>query len=320
VLALVSAPSFDVNRFTGGIAPSYYDSLRTDPRRPLYNKALQGQYLPGSTFKLATAVMGLENGLVRMNTKMPQPCAGGYQYGSRFFRCEGKHGSLDLSRAITVSCNTYFYQLGVKIGLTKLLAGGVELGFREKAGIDLPEERRPLWPETTEYFNKAYGKGGWTQSVALNLAIGQGENAQTILAMTRFYSALSTNGLAATPQVVKQAPERKQIFNIPKDQMDTLRLALGNVVETGTARRSRIEGVVMGGKTGTAQSGKFAENGKELNFAWFVGFAPVEDPKIVVAVMTEYVLFHGSVAATMASRIVEKHLKVKPVIDIATDR
>ncbi|MDB4880833.1 MAG: penicillin-binding protein 2 [Gemmatimonadetes bacterium] len=320
VLAIVSAPSYDVNRFTGGIAPSYYDSLRTDPRRPLYNKALQGQYPPGSTFKLATAVMGLENKLVRMDSRMPQACAGGLQYGSRYFRCEGKHGSLDLSRAITVSCNTYFYQLGIKIGLTKLLAGGVDLGFREKAGIDLPEERRPLWPETTEYFNKAYGKGGWTQSVALNLAIGQGENAQTILAMTRFYSALSTNGLAATPRVLKGPPERKQIFNIPKDQMDTLRLALGNVVEQGTARRSKIEGVVMGGKTGTAQSGKFHENGKELNFAWFVGFAPVDDPKIVVAVMTEYVLFHGSVAGTMAAKIVEKHLKVKPVLDVATDR
>jgi penicillin-binding protein 2 len=317
VLALVSAPSYDINRFTGGIAASYYDSLRTDPRRPLYNKALQGQYPPGSTFKLATTVLGLENGLVTMATHMPVTCTGGLQYGSRYFHCDGKHGSLDLSHAIAVSCNTYFFQLGLKIGLTKLLAGGVDLGFKDRAGIDLPEERRPLWPATTDYFNQKYGPRGWTASVTLNLAIGQGENSQTILNMARFYSALATDGHAARPMVAKGPPERKQIFNLTSEQLDGVRKALANVVESGTAQRAQIQGVVLAGKTGTAQSGKYASNGKELNFAWFVGFAPADNPTIVVAMMTEYVPFQGATTATMAAKIIEAYLHKKAVVQLA---
>jgi penicillin-binding protein 2 len=317
VLALVSAPNFDVNRFTGGIPATYWDSLNADPRRPLYNKALQGEYPPGSTFKLATTVLGLENGLVRMSDHMPETCNGGFQYGSRYFHCDGKHGSLDLAHAIAQSCNTYFFQLGLKIGLTKLLAGGVDLGFKDRAGIDLPEERRPLWPGTTDYFNKRYGPRNWTQSVTLNLAIGQGENAQTILNMARFYTALATDGKAAKPEVVQQAPERKQIFNLDAAQMVQLRAALANVVESGTAQRAKMNGVVMAGKTGTAQSGKYAANGKELNYAWFVGFAPADDPKIVVAMMLEFVPFQGATTATLASKIIGAYLHQTPVVALA---
>jgi penicillin-binding protein 2 len=317
VLALVSAPSFDINRFTGGISASYYDSLKNDPRKPLYNKALQGEYPPGSTFKLATTVLGLENGLVRMTDHMPVTCTGGLQYGSRYFHCDGKHGSLDLSHAIAVSCNTYFYQLGLKIGLSKLLAGGVDLGFKDRAGIDLPEERRPLWPATTDYFNQRYGPRGWTSSVTLNLAIGQGENAQTILNMARFYTALATDGRAAKPMIVRGTPERKQIFHLDSAQLAGVRAALANVVESGTAQRAQITGVVLAGKTGTAQSGKYGANGKELNFAWFVGFAPADNPKIVVAMMTEYVPFQGATTATLAAKIIEAYLHVKPVVALA---
>ncbi len=316
VLALYSAPSWDANRFVGGIPAQYWDSLRADPRRPLYNKALQGEYPPGSTFKIATAVTGLELGVVRMDEHMPVTCTGGLQYGSRYFHCDGKHGSLSLAEAIAKSCNTYFYQLGIRLGLTRLLAGGLDLGFREKAGIDLPEERRPQWPETEEYFNRLYGRRGWTSSVVLNLAIGQGENAQTILNMARFYTALATDGTAARPEVAHIAPDRKKIFNLTAEQFKGLRAALANVVETGTAARAQIKGVVLAGKTGTAQSRKFDKNGKELNFSWFVGFAPADDPKIVVAMMLEYVPFQGATTATLVSKIIESYLHVKPVVDI----
>ena len=140
VLALYSAPSWDANRFVGGIPAQYWDSLRADPRRPLYNKALQGEYPPGSTFKIATAVTALELGVVRMDEHMPVTCTGGLQYGSRYFHCDGKHGSLSLAEAIAKSCNTYFYQLGIKLGLTRLLAGGVDLGIsRERR--DRPARR-----------------------------------------------------------------------------------------------------------------------------------------------------------------------------------
>ena len=316
VLALVSAPGWDGNRFVGGIPAPYWDSLRTDPRRPLYNKALQGEYPPGSTFKIATAITALEGNVVTMADHMPVSCNRGLQYGSRYFHCDGKHGSLSLAEAIAKSCNTYFYQLGLKVGLTRLLAGGVDLGFKDRAGIDLPEERTPLWPASAEYFNRRYGKSGWTSSVILNLAIGQGENAQTILSMARFYTALATDGTEARPEVVKRAPERKRIFQLTAQQFTQLRAALANVVETGTAARAKMEGVVLAGKTGTAQSRKFGPNGKELNFSWFVGFAPADDPKIVVAMMLEYVPFQGATTATLVSKIIGSYLHVTPKVDI----
>jgi penicillin-binding protein 2 len=313
VLALYSAPTPDYNRFIGGVPAVYYDSLRTDPRRPLYNKALQGTYPPGSTWKLATTVVGLEMGVVRMNDRFPIPCTGGMQYGNRYFRCWDKrgHGSLTLSGAIAKSCDVYFYQLGLKLNLSRLIAGGVDLGFLSKAGIDLPEERRPRFPESLEYFNRKYGKN-WSQSIVLSLAIGQADNSQTILNMARFYTALATDGKAARPQVVRGKPERDQVIKLTPQQLDLVRGALVGVVEGGTASASAIKGVQLAGKTGTAQTGTLDAMGRELDHAWFVGFAPAEDAKIVVAVMIEFG-GHGTRAAAIASSIIAHYLKVTPI-------
>jgi penicillin-binding protein 2 len=320
VLALYSAPTPDYNRFIGGVPTAYYDSLRNDPRRPLYNKALQGQYPPGSTWKLATTSIGLETGAVTMNDRMPIPCTGGMQYGNRYFRCWDKrgHGSLTLSGAIAKSCDVYFYQLGLKLGLARLIAGGVSLGMDTKAGIDLPEEKRPRFPESIEYFDRRYGKRGWSQSSVLSMAIGQGDNSQTILNMAKFYTALATDGMAARPQIVRGKPERQQILKLTPEQLDQVRGALVGVVEGGTASASAIKGVQLAGKTGTAQSGTLDPNGKELNHAWFVGFAPANDPKIVVAVMIEFG-GHGTRAAAIASKIIAAYLKVTPIVDLQTD-
>ena len=319
VLALYSAPSFDGNRFIGGVPAAYYDSLRTDERRPLYNKALQGTYPPGSTWKLATTAIGLETGAVKMTDKMPIPCTGGMQFGSRYFRCwkpEG-HGYLDLQGAIAKSCDVYFYQLGLRLGIARLVAGGVSIGFDKKAGIDLPEEVRPRFPRTTEYFDIKYGKGGWNQSLVLSMAIGQGDNSQTILNMARFYTALGTDGRAATPRIKQGTPERVQVIQLTDAQMDQVRAALVGVVNGGTAAASAIKGVQLAGKTGTAQSGKFV-NGKELNHAWFVGFAPADKPSIVVAVMIEFG-GHGTRAAAIASRIIQAYLHVTPIVALTVD-
>jgi penicillin-binding protein 2 len=320
VLALYSAPTWDANRFIGGIPVQYWDSLRNDPRRPLYNKALQGTYPPGSTFKLATTVMGLEQGAVTMKDHMPIPCTGGMQYGTRYFRCWEKrgHGSLSLHEAIAKSCDVYFYQLGLKLGISRMLAGGVQLHMNERAGIDLPEERRPRWPETVEYFNRRYGKSGWTQSVVLNLAIGQGENAQTILNMARFYSALASDGSAAKPEIARLKPERLKMMNLDARALDEVRGALVGVVQGGTASASAIKGVQLAGKTGTAQSGKVDAQGKELDHAWFVGFAPANDPKIVVAVMIEFG-GHGTRSAAIASKIIAQYLHVTPIVENLVD-
>ena len=319
VLALYSAPSFDGNRFIGGVSVKYYDSLRTDERRPLYNKALQGTYPPGSTWKLATTAIGLETGAVKMTDRFPIPCTGGMQFGSRYFRCwkpEG-HGFVDLKGAIAKSCDVYFYQLGLRLGLARLVAGGVAIGFDKKAGIDLPEELRPRFPKTIEYYDNKYGKGGWNSSLVLSLAIGQGDNSQTILNMARFYTALGTDGKAARPQIKKGTPERVQVFQLTNDQLEQMRQALVGVVTSGTAAASAIKGVQLAGKTGTAQTGRW-ENGVELNHGWFVGFAPANKPSIVVAVMIEFG-GHGTRAAAIASKIIQAYLHVTPIVDLSVD-
>lgn len=319
VLALYSAPSYDVNKFTGGIPADYWKQLLSDDRRPLVNKVTQGRYPPGSTFKLATAVTGLEDGLVTLDEHMPVPCTGGFQYGNRYFKCWDKngHGSISLARAIEVSCDVYFYQLGLKIGLSKMIAGGVSLNMREKSGIDLPDEKRALWPYAVDYYNKTYGARGWSNAVTLNLAIGQGENSQTVVNMARFYAALATDGTEPTPEIVKRAPVRTRIYKLDQAQMDGLRTALAGVIGQGTAQSARIEGIMLAGKTGTAQTGKRV-NGVELNHAWFVGFAPADKPTIVVAVMLEYG-GHGGRAAHVASSIISHYLKVAPVAAVQTE-
>jgi penicillin-binding protein 2 len=322
VLAVYSAPSYDPNKFIGGVPFKYYDSLRNDPRRPLYNKALQGTYPPGSTWKLATSVIALETHLATMNDHMPTACTGGFVFGNRYWHCWEKkgHGSLSLAGAIAKSCDVYFYQLGLKIGVARLVAGGVDLGFAKKTGIDLPEERRPTFPDGVQYFNEKYGPRGWTQAVGMNLAIGQGENSQTVLNMARFYTALATDGSEATPEVARKNPERTRVLSLSADQLLQLRMALEGVVAAGgTAASASLsgQGVQLAGKTGTAQTG-VRKGLTEQNHAWFVGFAPANDPKIVVAVMLEFG-GHGTRAARIASAIIGHYLKTTPVSVILTD-
>lgn len=317
VLALHSAPTFDPNRFTGGIPVDYWKSLNTDPRKPMYNKAFQGTYPPGSTWKLATAVIGLELGVVKLDDRMQTPCTGGYQYGNRFFKCHDKrgHGAVTLAQAIEQSCDVYFYQLGLKIGLARLVAGGISLGSHSRSGIDLPAEVRPQFPDSDykAYFTKKY-PGGWNQSASLSLSIGQGENSQTVVNMARFYTALATDGQAALPRIVQGKPEHTRLFTLDSAQMLGVRNALAGVVSRGTAGSAKIQGVVLAGKTGTAQNSQDAKN----DHAWFVGFAPADDPKIVVAVMLEFG-GHGPRAAKIASRIIEHYLKVSAQQFIQTE-
>jgi penicillin-binding protein 2 len=307
VLALHSSPTYDPNRFTGGIPKSYWDSLNTDPRRPMYNKAVQGRYPPASTFKLATAIMAMQDPVLHttLETRMEQPCTGGFSYG-RYWRCWDKrgHGNVTLQQAIEKSCDVFFYQLGLKLSLAKLTAGGVALGFNDRSGVDLPYETKPIYPYAEEYYRKKYPGGYVKGSAALNLSIGQGENTQTVINMAKFYTALATDGWMATPSIRRTGePQRRRIFSLTGDQMDGIRGALAGVVSArGTAGSAAIQGVTIAGKTGTAQAPPYPDH------AWFVGFAPVEKPRIVVAVFVEFGE-HGYVAARLASRIIEAHLK-----------
>ena len=319
ILAIYSAPGVDPNRWIGGVPSSYYDSLTADTaRRPLVNKALQGSYPPGSTFKLATAVIALQNDAVRWDERFPQACTGSYYFGNRAWKCWKKegHGSLALAGAIAQSCDVYFYQLGLRLTLERMAAGGADLGFAARTGVDLPSERRPDWPaKLQEYMDAKHGKGGWTRAVTLNLSIGQGENSQTILNMARFYAALATDGSEPELRVAQGEVKRKKVITLPQDQLDRLRQAMIGVVSSGgTAAASALKEVAIAGKTGTAQSGKKI-NGVEQDHAWFVGIADAtagRDPKIVVAVMLEFG-GHGTRAARIASSIIGHYLKARPL-------
>lgn len=308
VLALYSAPSWDPNKFTGGIPADYYKQLLEDKRRPLVNKAIQGRYPPGSTFKLATSLIALSDGLVGLKEHMPAPCTGGYQYGTRYFRCWEKkgHGYQDLEGAIKHSCDVYFYQLGLKVGLSRLIAGGISLHMREKSGIDLPEENQALWPYAIDYYNKKYGRN-WSNAETLNLAIGQGANSQTVVNMAKLYSAIAMQGQMPRPEIAHLVPQRKQVYKLSQQQDSVLLEGLKAVLEAGgTAGASAIQGLTLAGKTGTAQNPGGNDHG------WFVGFAPADKPKIVVAVLLEFGL-HGSRAAHIASAIIGHYLKVGPI-------
>ncbi len=308
VLAMYSGPTYDINQFTGGVSNSYYDQLLNDPRKPLYSKATQGAYPPASTWKLVTAIIGMEQGLVEINSQMEVPCRGYYTFGNRSFRCwkaEG-HGSQTLAGAIANSCNVYFYQLGLKIGLSNLVAGGVRMGFGKRTGIDLPYEMRPDFPtvDVRDYYNKKFGAGNWTNAVVLNLSIGQGENSQTPINMARFYTALATDGAAAPPHLIETEAPREQLFSLRPDQLAALRVALTDVVSgRGTAGSAAVEGIVVAGKTGTAQ------NNSGRAHAWFAGFAPHDKPQIVVVVFLEFGL-SGTNAAKVATKVIEHYLKV----------
>jgi penicillin-binding protein 2 len=201
----------------------------------------------------------------------------------------------------------YFYQLGLRIGLTRLVAGGVDLGFRERSGIDLPNEYKPRFPskDVKAYYDRLFGKN-WSNSETLNLAIGQGANSQTVVSMAKFFTSLATDGAAATPYLVARQPERTPIMKLPPEQMAGLRRAMAGVVSAGgTAASAGIKGVVLAGKTGTAQNTERPDK----DHAWFVGFAPADDPKIVVAVFLEFGE-HGYYAARLASKIISYYLKV----------
>ncbi len=317
VLALHSAPTFNPNRFIGGIPPEYWHDLTTDPRRPLYNKVIQGRYPPGSTWKLATATWALENHIATLDEVMPTPCTGGFQFGNRYFHCWEKrgHGSITLAEAIVKSCDVYFYQLGLKIGLSRLIAGGVALAFRERTGIDLPNESPGYFPYAIDYYNHLFGPRGWNSSVALNLAIGQGENSQTVAGMAKFYTALATDGQEARPEIVRQAqPSRTRIFTLDSAQFAGLRRAMMGVVSRGTAAGEQIQGMVMAGKTGSAQNPEDPLH----THSWFVGFAPADHPKIVVAVLIEFG-GHGGHAARLASKIIEHYLQAATASQIQTE-
>jgi penicillin-binding protein 2 len=304
VRALYSAPTYDPNAFVGGISSALWRSLNDDEARPLLNRAIQTRYPPASPFKLAIAAMALKRGLIGLDTHMPTPCRGGLRLGNRVFRCWKKegHGSLDLVGAVAASCDVYFYQLGLRLGLAAIVQDGVLMGFRDPSGIDLENEVDPIFPATTAYFDRLYGPRNWSPpATTLNFSIGQGENTQTLVNMMRFYEGLAGNGTAAPPFIVRPAEAKPRDLGLSREQLDGLRRALIAVVERGTAAASRHSDLAVAGKTGTAQNPHGKDHG------WFIGFAPAEKPELVVGGIMEFAE-HGTTVAPYVVRTLRRYL------------
>ena len=312
VLALASKPGFDPNLFAGVLTQEEWNSLTLDPRHPLLDRATQGTYPPGSTLKLLTAGAAVETGVVGQEASFVR-CVGGYRFGNRIFKCwqEKGHGKLKLHEAIVQSCDIYFYQLGLKLGLENWCRYAKACGFGERTNIDLPEEAKGLAP-TTSYYSKKYGMGEWVKGLVINLAIGQGEILVTPLQMATFYSGLANEGVVFRPHVLKQVitpggktfvTKKEQLTKLPfsAETLDTLNADLVGVVNEpmGTGLAARLPNITVAGKTGTAQN-TFGQD-----HAWFVCYAPAEDPRIVLALLVENAGHGGSIAAPIAKRILQ---------------
>lgn len=309
VVAMYSRPSFDPNVLVGGVAPEEWRSMVNDPADPLVHRAVAGRYAPGSTFKLVTAAAALELGVVDPDRYMPIPCRGGMRYGNRYFRCweEEGHGYLSLTDALAQSCNVYFYQLGVKVGLDRLLDYANRMGFNQPTGIDLPAELSGTVPTGSAWYRERYG---WkpTPSEVLNLAIGQGPNSQTVLGMAHLYAAVANGGFSPTPRLAATPePERRSGLDLQLSDR-TLKLLkqgmLGVLGSDGTATVAQLEHWEFAGKTGTAQ------NPQGDAHAWFVGMAGPEGepPEVVVAVLLEHGE-HGWIAAQYAAKTADYYLR-----------
>ncbi len=304
ILAYYSYPTFDPNIWVGGISRQDYAVLRDDPAKPLVNRVIYGRYPPASPFKLAVAAMGLKRGLVTMSTRMPVPCTGGYQFGTRRFRCwkpEG-HGFMDLTGAIATSCDVYFYQLGLRLGADAIMEDGTAFGFAERSGIDLELEQRSIWPASVRSYVDRQGRSTWNRGEVLNLSIGQGANSQTLVNMVAFYAALAGDGVKRAPYLVERRPGvPDRDLQLSPEHLAGLRQAMSDVVTRGTAGASGGRDLMVAGKTGTGQV-----TGKQ-DLAWFLAFAPVDAPEIVVGILVEEGL-HGSSIAPHAVRTIRRFL------------
>jgi penicillin-binding protein 2 len=288
VLLLYSSPSYDPNLFSGQLSSEDWRSLIDDPARPLLDRAIQARYAPGSVFKLATAAMAMTLGVVNPDEFEDVPCRGGYQFGSRWFGCHAVHGWASLQDAIVTSCDTYFYQVGLKLGLEEITRFGRAWGLAEKTGIDLPNESEGAFPESPEWYDEQYGEGRWGSGVVLNLAIGQGEIAVTPLKIAQFVSAMVNGGDILRPRLRQSDTDPEVLSSLPlsSDQFQILKASMSGVVNDwrGTAyTRAHYMPLryTIGGKSGTTEHNAGKPHG------WFVAVGPMEDPQIVVAVVVE---------------------------------
>ena len=309
IIAIVSSPDYDLNRFSFFTPKSFLDSIYVDSSTPLFNRSTMSVHPPGSTFKMLSAIAALDMGII--NTSYTTNCGGGFTFG-RFFKCHGNHGTVNVVTAIEKSCNTFFYKLIYKIGIDKWKEYASRFGFGNLTNVDLTEEVPGLIPDEN-YYIKRYGDN-WPRSIMASLGIGQGEVSVTPLQLAQYASLIANDGKTKIPHVVKGyiddqteeyvSMEFKEInVGVSQSAFDIVKEGMFLVVNGhGTATHIRLPDIEICGKTGTAQN----PHGKD--HAWFVGFAPYENPKIAIAVLVENVGFGGTHAAPIAQKVIKAYL------------
>ncbi len=329
ILAMVSSPSFDQNDFVNGLSHEAWNALISNPRRPMINKAIQGEYPPASTYKIITAMAALEEGIIDKTTTLY--CSGRYKCGDRVFRDwkEQGHGTLNIVDALAQSCDIFFYQIGQKLGVDRLAWYARACGLGDLTGIILDHENRGLVP--TAAWKKRRTGVAWQAGETLSVAIGQGYNLVTPLQMLVSISAVANDGNRYRPLIFRKIETQegelvlhgnsKKVGVLPASghTLDIIAEGLFKVVnhKNGTAFNARINGIKMSGKTGTAQVvgrvGDEIAGEREFPYhlkphAWFAAYAPSDDPTIAVVVFVEHGEHGSSVAAPIASEMIKTYL------------
>jgi penicillin-binding protein 2 len=332
VLAFGCSPSFDQEKFIRGLSKDEWLALSKDPRHPLLNRVSGAAYPPGSTYKPFVALAALEEGVISATSTFI--CPGYLQFADRKYRCwrEHGHGSMSVERAIIESCDVFFYQTGLKLGVDRLAQYVTMFGLGERTGIGLQGEHPGLIP--TSWWKKQATGIPWQKGETISISIGQGFDLATPLQMALGYAAIANNGKLWQPYVVKRiegsaANEIDEIKprlkrNIPIEQrwFDLVKNALSGVVEDprGTGHSIRDPVVAIAGKTGTAQVVHAAQGAnrkllekltksKDRDHAWFVGYAPASDARICVAALIEHGGHGDSAAAPLVQKVINAYLK-----------
>jgi penicillin-binding protein 2 len=328
ILAMASAPDYDLSEFSYVTSKEYLQKLYNDPDKPFFNRATMAANPPGSTFKIMEAVAALNSGVITTATTFT--CRGGQEFYGRYFKCDAAHGTLNVVHAIEHSCNVFFYNLIYKIGMNRWDEYANKFGFGHKTNIDIGDEVSGFIP-TANYYVKRYGPD-WPKSIMASLGIGQGEVSVTPIQLAKYVSLIANDGVTYTPHLVRgylTNNDRKLVpFSYKKIDID-IDSSVFNIVKrgmflvvngSGTATNIRSKDILIAGKTGTAQN----PHGK--NHALFIGFAPFNNPKIAVAVFIENVGFGATYAAPVAKKMIDAYLekdklkeeKKKPVPNLNT--
>ncbi len=328
LLAAVSAPTIHITDFVGGISVKKWNELLDNPKHPLINKVVQAMYPPGSTYKMVAALAGLATGVIDEDTVFY--CPGYYSFGNRRYRCwkHSGHGPVSLFRALSESCDVYFYQVGQRVGVDRLAEYAKKLGLGQKTGVEMEYEKSGLTP--TKAWKEKNRNAKWQDGETLSVVIGQGFNLVTPLQLCVMTATLASGGKLYRPQLIEQVtdPEGVVVESFSPELISELtgfdryfksiKRGMEGVVQgkRGTARSVAIEGLTIAGKTGTAQVVRLAQyrNLKEEDIpykyrdhAWFTCYAPAEDPEIAVTVLVEHGLHGGSGAGPIARAVLNQY-------------